>query len=222
MSRSKDRSLGELLVGVEEKCHISGEGFFDLGGELVGESVEALRKVANELKKIVVGDEGGDGGEETSGGGDEGFRDAGSDGAKAGGAGSAESGESINDAPDGSEETNEGSNPGGGSEPGHALFDAANFFGGGKLHIDGDGLHAFKFGWRGRGAGGGELGLEFPVAGSVDIGERRASRDESLGIGNAFGGAKDFEELIALAANAAEEAEFLENHRPGDQGEEQK
>ena len=41
-------------------------------------------------------------------------------------------------------------------------------------------------------------------------------------IGNAFRGAKDAEELIALTANAAEEAEFLEDHGPGNDGEDPK
>ena len=41
-------------------------------------------------------------------------------------------------------------------------------------------------------------------------------------IGDAFCGAEDFQELIALAANPAEEAGLLENERPGDErGEEQ-
>jgi len=38
-----------------------------------------------------------------------------------------------------------------------------------------------------------------------------------LRIGDAFRGAENLEELIALAANAAEEAGLLENERPGDE-----
>ena len=41
-------------------------------------------------------------------------------------------------------------------------------------------------------------------------------------IGDAFGGAEDFQELIALAADAAEEAGLLENERPGDERGEEK
>ena len=64
--------------------------------------------------------------------------------------------------------------------------------------------------------------MQFAVAGGVDVGEGRAGGDESLGIGDALGGAKDFEELIALAADAAEEAGLLEDEGPGDErGEEQ-
>jgi hypothetical protein len=74
-------------------------------------------------------------------------------------------------------------------------------------------LHGFEFNGRGV-AGAGDLGLEFAIAGGVDVGERRAGRDKSLRIGDALGGAEDFEELIALAANAAEEAGFLQNQRP--------
>ena len=83
--------------------HILRESFFDLGGEFVGEGIQALSQVANVLEKIVVSDEGRDGGKESCGGGDQSFGDARSDGAKAGGAGSAEAGEGVNDAPDGAE-----------------------------------------------------------------------------------------------------------------------
>ncbi len=64
--------------------------------------------------------------------------------------------------------------------------------------------------------------MEFAIAGGVDVGEGRAGGDESLRIGDAFGGAEDFQELIALAANTAEEARLLENERPGDERGEEK
>jgi len=76
-------------------------------------------------------------------------------------------------------------------------------------------LHGFEFGGRGI-AGAGDLGLEFAIAGGVDVGEGRAGGDESLRVGDAFCGAEDFQELIALAANAAEEAALLEDECPGD------
>jgi hypothetical protein len=82
-------------------------------------------------------------------------------------------------------------------------------------------LHGFEFGGRGI-AGTGDLGLEFAIAGGVDVGEGRAGGDESLRIGDAFCGAEDFQELIALAANTAEEARLLKNERPGDEGREEK
>ena len=101
------------------------------------------------------------------------------------------------------------------------VVDAAYFFGRLQLHADGDGLHGFELGGRGI-AGAGDLGLELAIAGGVDVGEGRTGGDESLRIGDAFCGAEDFEELIALAANAAEHAGLLENQRPGDKrGEEQ-
>jgi len=82
-------------------------------------------------------------------------------------------------------------------------------------------LHGFEFGGR-RIAGAGDLGLELAIAGGVDVGERRAGGDESLRIGDAFCGAEDFQELIALTANAAEEAGLLEYQRPGDERGEEK
>ena len=185
-------------------------------GHFQCERVEALGEFADVLEEIVVGDEGGDGSEEARGGGDEGFGDAGRDSAETGGAGSAEAGEGVDDAPNGAEEADEGSDAGGGGEPGHAFFGAADFFGGSELHADGDGLHGFEFGGRGI-AGAGDLGLEFAIAGGVDVGEGRAGGDESLRIGDALGGAEDFQELITLAANAAEKAGLLEDERPGNE-----
>src|SRR5208337_553344 len=140
---------GTMLMSEREvcvalaSCGMSGEGFFDLGGEFEGEGVQTLREIANVLQEMVVSDEGGDGGEKAGGGGDKGFGDAGSDGAEAGSAGGAETGEGVNDAPNGAEEADEGSDTGGGGEPGHSFFDAANFFGRGELHGDGDGPEAF-------------------------------------------------------------------------------
>ncbi len=82
-------------------------------------------------------------------------------------------------------------------------------------------MHGFEFDGRGI-TSAGDLGLQFAVAGGVDVGKGRAGGDESLRVGDALGGAKDFEELIALAANAAEEAGLLEDESPGDErGEEQ-
>jgi len=200
---------------------ISGEGFFDLGGEFEGEGVEALGQIANVLEEMVVGDQGGDGGEKAGGGGDEGFGDAGSDGTEAGSASGAEAGEGVNDAPDGAEEADEGSDASGGGEPGHTFFDAANLLGGGELHGDSDGPEALYLLRRGI-ASAGDLRLKFTITGGVDVGERRTRGDEALRIGDAFGGAEDFQELVAFAPNASEDAQLLENERPGNEREEEK
>ncbi len=197
------------------------EDFFDLGGEFEGEGVQTLRQFANVLQEIVIGDEGRDSGKKAGCRGDKGFGDAGSNGAEAGSAGRAEAGKGVNDAPDGAEEADEGSDTGGGGEPGHSFFDAANFFGRGELHGDGNGLEALQFLRRGI-AGAGNLRLQLPVAGGVHVGKRRARGDEALRISNAFGGAEKSEELVALAADATEDAELLENERPGDQRKEKK
>ena len=127
-----------------------------MGGKFVGESVEAIGQVTNILEEIVVGDESRDSGEESRCGGDKSFGDTRSDGAKAGGAGGAEPGEGVNDAPNGAEKADEGSNASGGGEPGHTFFDAADFVSGCQLHADSDGLERFNF-LRGRVAGAGHL-----------------------------------------------------------------
>ena len=43
-----------------------------------------------------------------------------------------------------------------------------------------------------------------------------------MGIGDTARGAEDAEELVALPADAAEEAKFLEDQSPGNEGEGQK
>src|SRR5439155_11826 len=82
------------------------------------------------LQKMVIENDGGDRGEKARSSSDECFSDAGCDSAKAGSACAAEAGKGINDAPNGSEEANERRDRARGGEPGHSLFDAANFFGG--------------------------------------------------------------------------------------------
>ncbi len=77
-------------------------------------------------------------------------------------------------------------------------------------------MHGFEFDGSGI-AGAGDLRLGFAITGGVCVGEGRAGGDETLRVGDAFGGAEDFQELIALAANAAEEAGLLEDERPGNE-----
>ncbi len=67
-----------------------------------------------------------------------------------------------------------------------------------------------------------DLALQFAEASGIDGSKWRARGSERLRIGDAARGAEDSEELIALAANASEHAEFLEDHSPGDDGEKKK
>ena len=180
------------------------------------ERVQALGQVFYVLQELVVENYGGNGSDQAGRGGKQRFGDSGGDGAKTGCAGVAEAREGVNDAPDGAEETDERSDARSGREPGHSFFGAANFIGGGKLHADGDGLHGFEFDGRGIAAAG-DLRLEFAIAGGVDVSEGGAGGDESLRIGDAFGGAEDFQELIALTADAAKHAGLLEDESPGDE-----
>ena len=189
-----------------------------MGGEFQSEGVEALSEIANVLEEMVVGDQRGDGGEEAGSSGDESFGDARRDGAKAGGTGAAQAGESVDNAPDRAEQTDEGGDAGGGSKPRHTFLDAADFFGGGELHADGNGLKGFDSGM-GVIAFAGDLTLEFAITSGVDVGERRAGGNDALRVGDAFGGAEDPKELVRLAADAAENAEFLKDQCPGYKGE---
>jgi hypothetical protein len=198
---------------------MSAKGFFDLGGELEGEGVQTLCQITNILQKIVIGDEGRDGSKEASRCGDEGFRNTRSNGAQAGRAGGAEAGKRVDDAPHGAEQADKGRDASGRCKPRHAFFRATHFFGRCELHAYGDRLDAFHLLWRRR-SGIGDLALQFAVAGGVDIGKGRAGGDESLGICDTLCGAKDSQELIALARNASEQTQFLKNEGPGDQREE--
>src|SRR5271168_2188430 len=62
---------------------------------------------------------------------------------------------------------------------------------------------------------GPDLTLEFAKARGVHGGKWRTGRGQRLRIGHATRSAEDAQELIALAGDASEEAEFLKNHGPG-------
>ena len=199
------------------------ERFFDLRGDFQRESVQALRKDADILQKLIVEDNRWDGDKKTRGGGQQSFGNAWRHSAQTGGAGVAQTGKGVNDAPDGAEQADEGRDGTCSGEPGHAFFGAANFFGRGELHIYGDGLQALEA-WRLLGAGSGitHLILQFAISGGVNGGEGRAGGREGLRIRDAAGGSEDAEELIALPADTAEQAELLQDQAPRDDGEEQK
>src|SRR6267143_2576627 len=198
------------------------KSFFDLGLDFQSKGVQPLGEVANFLQKMVVEDHRWDGSEKTRGGGDQRLGDARSDCAQTGGAGAAQAGKRVDDAPHGSEQTDEGGHRTGCRQPGHAFFDAAHFIGGGKLHADGDGLQAFQLGWMRVARGGAHLALQFAVARRIDGSKRRARRCQGLRVRYASGGAKNAQELVALAADASEEAKLLENHGPGNNREQKK
>jgi len=90
------------------------------------------------------------------------------------------------------------------------------------LHVYGDGLKAFESaagtGIRGVGR---DLALEFAITERVYRGVRRAGLRQGLGIGDSVSGAEDAEKLVAFAFDAAEETQFLEDHSPRDDGEDQ-
>ena len=73
----------------------------------------------------------------------------------------------------------------------------------------------------GAGIGASYLILELAISSSVNGGEGRTGSGERLRVGDAAGGAEDAEELVALAADAAEQAEFLQDESPRYDGEEQ-
>ena len=185
-------------------------------GDFHRKRVETLRENTNVLQKLIVEDYGRDGDEETGGGGEKRFGNAGRDSAKAGGVCVAEAGKRVDDAPDGAEQAYEWRDGAGGREPGHAFFGAADFFRRGDLHVGGDGADALYL-WRLGGARSvAHLALQFAVACGVDGSERGARCGESLRIGDTARGAEDAQEIIAFAADAPEESKLLKNHAPGD------
>src|SRR6266566_4935944 len=196
------------------------DGFFDQRSHFQRKRVQALSKIANVLQKMVIENDGGNRGKQAGGSGHERLSDAGSDGTKAGSARAAEAGKGINDAPNGSEETDERRYRARGGKPGHSLFHAADFFGGSKLHIDGHGLQTLEF-WGMRIAGDApDLALQFAIARGIDVGERRSDGHERLRIGDAPGGAENAQELVAFPPDAAEHPQLLQNHGPGNNGKE--
>src|SRR5882757_9030566 len=66
------------------------------------------------------------------------------------------------------------------------------------------------------------LALKLAVARGVDGGKRGACVGKGLWIRDSTGGAKNAQKLIALAANASEHAELLQNHGPGNDREKEK
>jgi hypothetical protein len=63
--------------------------------------------------------------------------------------------------------------------------------------------------------------LEFAITERVHGGEWGTGLRQGLGIGDSVSGAEDAEKLVAFAFDATEETEFLENHGPRDDGEDQ-
>ena len=131
------------MAWIAVQCSLLAESLFDLGGYFQGERIEALAQVLDILQKLIVENHRGNSSCQASGGGQQRFGNARRDGTKASGAGIAQAGESVDDAPNRAEESHERRDRPCGREPRHAFFDAAHFFRGGHLHIGGDRLQAF-------------------------------------------------------------------------------
>ena len=90
------------------------------------------------------------------------------------------------------------------------------------MHIYSDGREAFQSAASTRIRGvGRNLALEFAITKCIYRGVGRAGLRQGLGIGDSVRGAEDAEELVAFAFDAAEETQFLEDHSPRDDGEDQ-
>ena len=193
-----------------------GCGVFDGVEEFSAEVVHAVGEVAELGGELVVADDGGDGDEDSGGGGDEGFGDAGGDGAEGGCAGCAEAVKGVDDAHDGAEEADEGADVGDGGEPGDALFHKGEGFGGGG------GGGALEAG----GVAGKAAAVGLPEVFVVDFGEDGDEWGglELLGDGGDFreaaGFAEGSEETGALGAGAREGSEFGDHDGPGEEAQE--
>src|SRR5260370_12868984 len=84
------------------QCSI--KSFFDLRRHFQSKRVQPLGEIANLLQKVVVEDHRWDGGEKTSGGGDQRPGHARGDRPQTGCAGAAQAGETVDDAPPGSQQ----------------------------------------------------------------------------------------------------------------------
>src|SRR6185437_13227654 len=93
-----------------------------------GEIVHACAKLFQAVNVVVVGDHSGDGRKQSGGSGDESFRNSRRDGAQGGCSSIAESLKSINDAPDGAEQTDERRDGSRGCEQRQAALEARELF----------------------------------------------------------------------------------------------
>src|SRR6267142_2103319 len=181
--------------------------FFNLCGNFQRERVQSLPEIANILQKLIVENDGRDR-----------RREAGGNRTKAGGTGTAQAGEGVNNAPDRSKETDEGSYGASGSQPGHAFFDAAHFFGSCQLHANRYSLQTLELGRMRIAGAAADLTLQLAIACRIDGRERGTCGRQRLRVRNAARGAEDAEKLVALPANTAEDSQLLENHGPGNDG----
>jgi hypothetical protein len=70
--------------------------------------------------------------------------------------------------------------------------------------------------------GAANLALQFAVACRIDVRKRRTCVRECLRVRDASRGAENAEKLVALAADASEHPQLLQNHGPGNDGKEKK
>ncbi len=193
------------MVGLEEG------GVLDGVEELAAEVVHACAELTEATGELVVAHDGGDGDDEAGGGGDEGFGDAGSDGAEGCGTGGAEAVEGVDDAHDGAEEADEGTDLSDGREPGHAALHEGEGFTGCGLGGALEGLRV------GRCAAASGLALVL-VVDFVEDGDEGAGL-ELLGHGGNFGEAAGLaegaEEATVLLVGGFEGAPFGDHHGPG-------
>jgi len=193
-----------------------GTHFFNLRRNFHGEIIHARREIPGAAHKMIVSDDGGNGGEKSSGRGNQSFGDAGSNGAEAGRAGGAEAGEGVHNAPDSSEQSDEWRNGSGGGEPGHIFFNAPDLIGGGKLHADHHGLQTFDL--VGRFAIG-QLQLNLSEASVINMFHGGSAVADALWFGKSAARAEDAEELCRFPIDFAKHFQLLENERPGKNGE---
>src|SRR5580704_8543839 len=116
---------------------------------LKGEVVAASGKYANRIADQVVRNHGRDSGGESGSSGDESFGDARGHSTKSSAPGSPEAVESVDDAPNGTEQPDERGNGSSDGKPRNVTLEPCDFFGGADLHSTLHGRQAPESGcWR--------------------------------------------------------------------------
>src|SRR5579862_1435035 len=133
--------------------------FFNDRRNFQREAVHARAEISDVMQKVVVGNHGGNGGEEPCRRRDQRFGDAGRDGAKACGSGRAQARERVHDAPHGAEKSDERRDRSRRGQPWHIGFHSADFLARGQLHADGYRVEACD-----SAVGGGAADLAFDFA----------------------------------------------------------
>src|SRR5262249_49710035 len=196
----------------------SRQRLLDLRRNFQRKRIHPLRQVANISQKLVVENYRWNRGKEPRRRRHKRFRNTRRNSAQGSRPCAAEPGKRVNNSPNRPKQSDERCHRARRRKPRHSFFHAPPFFRRCKLHAHRPRLQALQS-WRGFPRARTHLALQFPKAGGVDVRKRRSRLRKRLRIRHAFRRAKNSQKLVALPLNPPKDAQFLQNHRPGNQRE---